>query len=142
MPHKFEAGTPPIVEAVGLHAAIDWLTGLGMPAVRRHEMELTQYALDSLNERFGDDIQILGPRNVELRGATLAFGFRGIHPHDVSQILDEHNVCVRAGHHCAKPLHRHLGVGSTTRASFYVYNGHDDIDALADALDTATDIFG
>ncbi len=142
VPHKFEAGTPPIVEAVGLHAAIDWLEGLGMPAVRRHEMELTRYALDSLNERFGDDIHILGPSNVELRGATLAFGFRGIHPHDISQILDERNVCVRAGHHCAKPLHRSLGVGATTRASFYVYNGTEDIDALADALDTATDIFG
>jgi cysteine desulfurase / selenocysteine lyase len=142
VPHKFEAGTPPIVEAVGLHAAIEWLTNLGMAQVRRHEMDLTQYALDSLTRRFADDIQILGPHNVELRGATLAFSFRGIHPHDLSQILDERNVCVRAGHHCAKPLHRALGVGATTRASFYVYNDESDIDALADALDSATDIFG
>jgi cysteine desulfurase / selenocysteine lyase len=142
VPHKFEAGTPPIVEAVGLHAAIDWMQQIGMAAVRRHEMDLTQYALDSLTARFGTDIQILGPRNVEQRGATIAFGFRGIHPHDVSQILDEQNVCVRAGHHCAKPLHRALGVGATTRASFYVYNDTADIDAMADALDSATDIFG
>jgi cysteine desulfurase / selenocysteine lyase len=142
VPQKFEAGTPPIVEAVGLHAAIDWLTNLGMAQVRRHEMDLTQYALDVLTRRFGDEIQILGPQNVELRGATFAFGFRGIHPHDLSQILDEKNVCVRAGHHCAKPLHRSLGVGATTRASFYVYNDESDVDALADALDSATDIFG
>jgi cysteine desulfurase/selenocysteine lyase len=142
VPNKYEAGTPPIIEAVGLHAAIDFLTDLDMTEIRRHEMELSRYTLDTLNQRFGDDITIYGPDNVELRGGVFSFSFRDIHPHDVSQVLDEHNVCVRAGHHCAKPLMSMLGVRATTRASVYLYNGTDDIDALADALDGATDIFG
>jgi cysteine desulfurase / selenocysteine lyase len=142
VPAKFEAGTPPIAEAVGLHAAIEFLTDLGMPEVRRHEMELSRYALDTLEERFGDDITIFGPDDVELRGGVFSFAFRDLHPHDVSQVLDQHNVCVRAGHHCAKPLMSALGVQSTTRASVYLYNDTDDIDALADALAGATDIFG
>jgi cysteine desulfurase/selenocysteine lyase len=142
VPAKFEAGTPPIAEAAGLHAAIDFLTELGMADVRRHEMELTRYALDTLNERFGDEITIYGPDNVEVRGGVLSFAFRDLHPHDVSQVLDQHNVCVRAGHHCAKPLMKRLGVQSTTRASLYLYNDPSDVDALADALDGATDIFG
>ena len=142
VPAKFEAGTPPITEAVGLHAAIHYLERLGMADIRRHEMDLTRYALDTLNGRFGDDITIYGPDNVEVRGGVLSFSFRDLHPHDVSQVLDERNVCVRAGHHCAKPLMQVLGVQSTTRASLYLYNGTDDVDALADALDQATDIFG
>ena len=142
VPNKFEAGTPPIIEAVGLHAAVDFLTDLDMTEIRRHEMELSRYTLDTLNERFGDDITIYGPDNVELRGGVFSFTFRDIHPHDISQVLDEHNVCVRAGHHCAKPLMSVLGVHATTRASVYLYNDTDDIDALADALDGATDIFG
>jgi cysteine desulfurase/selenocysteine lyase len=142
VPAKFEAGTPPIAEAVGLHAAIEFLTDLGMPEVRNHEMELSRYALDTLEERFGDDIKIFGPDDVELRGGVFSFAFRDLHPHDVSQVLDQHNVCVRAGHHCAKPLMSALGVQSTTRASVYLYNDTDDIDALADALAGATDIFG
>jgi cysteine desulfurase/selenocysteine lyase len=142
VPAKFEAGTPPIAEAVGLHAAIEFLTDLGMPEVRNHEMELSRYALDTLEERFGDDITIFGPDDVELRGGVFSFAFRDLHPHDVSQVLDQHNVCVRAGHHCAKPLMSALGVQSTTRASVYLYNDTDDIDALADALAGATDIFG
>jgi cysteine desulfurase/selenocysteine lyase len=142
VPAKFEAGTPPIVEAVGLHAAVDFLTDIGMDEVRRHEMELTRYTLDTLRERFGDDIKIYGPDNVELRGGVFSFSFRDLHPHDVSQVLDEHNVCVRAGHHCAKPLMSVLGVHATTRASVYLYNDTDDVDALADALAGATDIFG
>jgi cysteine desulfurase / selenocysteine lyase len=142
VPAKFEAGTPPIVEAVGLHAAIEFLEDLGMANVRDHERELTRYALDRLNERFGDDITIFGPDDVDLRGGVLSFRFRDLHPHDVSQVLDERNVCVRAGHHCAKPLMKALGVQSTTRASLYLYNGTDDVDALADALAGATDIFG
>jgi cysteine desulfurase/selenocysteine lyase len=142
VPAKFEAGTPPIAEAVGLGAAVEFLEDLGMDDVRRHEMELTRYALDTLNERFGDDITIYGPDNVEHRGGVISFAFRDLHPHDVSQVLDERNVCVRAGHHCAKPLMKTLGVNATTRASLYLYNDTDDVDALADALDGATDIFG
>jgi cysteine desulfurase/selenocysteine lyase len=142
LPAKFEAGTPPITEVVGLGAAIDFLDGLGMANIRQHEIEMAGYAMRTLDERFGDDIQLHGPSNVEVRGATFSFAFRGIHPHDLSQVLDQRNVCVRAGHHCAKPLMRLLGVNATARASFYVYNDTDDVDVLADALDSATDIFG
>ena len=141
LPAKFEAGTPPITEAVGLGAAVRFLEGLGMANVRRHEAEMADHALRTLTERFGDDIQIHGPRNVEVRGATFSFAFRGIHPHDLSQVLDQRNVCVRAGHHCAKPLMRLLGVNATARASFYLYNDHDDVEVLAEALDSASDIF-
>jgi cysteine desulfurase / selenocysteine lyase len=142
LPAKFEAGTPPIVEAIGLHAAIDFLEDLGMANVRRHEMEIATYAMTTLTERYGDDICLHGPTNVEVRGATFSFGFRNIHPHDLSQVLDQRNVCLRAGHHCAKPLMRQLGVNATARASFYLYNDNNDVDALADALDGASDIFG
>ena len=142
LPAKFEAGTPPITEAIGLHAAIDFLEDLGMANVRRHEMEIATYAMDTLNERYGDDICLHGPTNVEVRGATFSFGFRNIHPHDLSQVLDQRNVCLRAGHHCAKPLMRLLNVNATARASFYLYNDQHDVDALADALDGASDIFG
>ncbi len=142
LPAKFEAGTPPITEAIGLHAAIEFLEDLGMANVRRHEMEIATYAMDTLNERYGDDICLHGPTNVEVRGATFSFGFRNIHPHDLSQVLDQRNVCLRAGHHCAKPLMRLLGVNATARASFYLYNDQHDVDALADALDGASDIFG
>jgi len=142
VPAKFEAGTPPIVEAVGLRAAVEFLEDLGMDNIRQHEIDLTRYALDTLNDRFGNEITIYGPDDTAVRGGVLSFAFRDLHPHDVSQVLDERNVCVRAGHHCAKPLMQVLGVQSTTRASFYLYNGTDDVDALADALDSATDIFG
>ena len=141
LPAKFEAGTPPITEVVGLGAAVDFLTGLGMANIRRHEIEVAGYAMQSLTERFGTDIQLHGPCNVEVRGATFSFGFRDIHPHDLSQVLDQRNVCVRAGHHCAKPLMRLLGVNATARASFYLYNDTTDVDTLADALDSASDIF-
>jgi cysteine desulfurase/selenocysteine lyase len=141
LPAKFEAGTPPIIEVVGMGAAIDYLAGIGMAEIRRHEMDLATYALRTLKDRFGDDIRIHGPDNIEVRGATFSFDFRGIHPHDISQVLDQTNVCVRAGHHCAKPLMRILGTTATTRASFYIYNDERDADALADALDSATDIF-
>ena len=142
LPAKFEAGTPPIVEAIGLGAAVEFLEGLGMANVRRHEMEIATYAMTTLNDRYGDDICLHGPTNVEVRGATFSFGFRNIHPHDLSQVLDQRNICLRAGHHCAKPLMRLLGVNATARASFYLYNDHHDVDALADALDGASDIFG
>jgi cysteine desulfurase/selenocysteine lyase len=142
LPAKFEAGTPPITEAVGMGVALDYLTDLGMANVRRHEMEMAEYAITTLKERFGDDITIHGPRDVAVRGGVISFAFRDIHPHDISQVLDQHNVCIRAGHHCAKPLMRVLGVAATARASVYLYNDRDDVDALAEALDGATDIFG
>lgn len=141
LPAKFEAGTQPIIEAVGLAAAVDYLTAIGMNAVRQHEMDITRYALDTLTERFGDDIVIHGSRNVEVRGATISFAYRDVHPHDVSQVLDQHNVCVRAGHHCAKPLMKLLGSNATVRASFYLYNTNSEVDALCDALSEAGDFF-
>lgn len=141
IPWKFEAGTPPIAEAIGLGAAIDYLGSLGMPAVREHEMALTQYALSSLRDRHGPDIEIFGPSAAAGRGGVISFNYKGIHPHDVSQVLDQAGICVRAGHHCAKPLMRRLGVGATARASFYVYNDPSDVDALSESLAAASDLF-
>lgn len=141
VPHKFEAGTPPIAEIVGLGAAVDYLNTLGMEAVRRHEVELTAYALSTLTERFGDKLTIHGPSEPAERGGVMSFAFADLHPHDLSQVLDQHGVCVRPGHHCAKPLMRVLGVGATARASWYVYNDEADIDALGDALEAAGDFF-
>jgi len=141
LPAKFEAGTQPITEAVGLAAAVDYLTAIGMHNVRQHEREITAYALETLTNRFGDDIVIHGSRDINQRGATLSFAYRDVHPHDVSQVLDQHNVCVRAGHHCAKPLMRLLGANATVRASFYLYNTNAEVDALADALAEAGDFF-
>jgi cysteine desulfurase / selenocysteine lyase len=141
LPWKFEAGTPPIAEAVGLGAAVDYLSALGMDAVRAHEISLTSYALQTLRERFGDELTIHGPCDVSQRGGVVSFGYRDIHPHDLSQVLDQQGVCVRAGHHCAKPLMRRLGVGATARASFYIYNDEADVDSLADALESAGDLF-
>lgn len=141
VPHKFEAGTPPIAEIVGLGAAIDYLQQLGMDKVREHEISLTAYAMRSLTERFGDDLTIYGPTQPEARGGVMSFAFKDIHPHDLSQVLDQHGVCVRPGHHCAKPLMRVLGVGATARASWYVYNDEADVDALADALADADSFF-
>lgn len=141
LPWKFEAGTPMIAEAVGLGAACEYLTGLGMDAVRQHEVELTAYTLRTLTERFGDDVTIHGPSEPAARGGVFSFAYKDIHPHDLTQVFDEHGVCVRAGHHCAKPLMRALGVNATARASLYVYNDTDDIDALADAMDAAGKFF-
>ena len=141
VPAKFEAGTPAIAEVVALGSAVKYLKDLGMHNVRQHEIELSTYVLNTLNARFGDDITIHGPTNPELRGATFSFAFRCIHPHDLSQVLDQTNVCVRAGHHCAKPLMKILGANATVRASFYLYNTTQEADALADALDSASDIF-
>ncbi len=141
LPWKFEAGTPPIAEAVGLGAAVDYLTGLGMEAVREHEVSLTAYALRTLTDRFGDDLRIHGPSEPAERGGVLSFEYRDLHPHDLTQVFDEHGVCVRAGHHCAKPLMRVLGSAATARASLYVYNDEADVDALADAIDAAATFF-
>jgi len=141
IPWRFEAGTPPIAEAIGLAAAIEYLEALGMDAVREHEISLTDYALRTLTERFGDAIAIHGPTDLSVRGGVISFALGDLHPHDISQVLDERGVCVRAGHHCAKPLMRRLGVGATARASLYIYNDTDDVDALADALDAASTFF-
>ncbi len=127
--------------AVGLGAAVDYLSDLGMEAVRAHEIEMTAYAMRTLTSRFGDDILIHGPSEPGLRGGVMSFAYRNIHPHDLSQVLNQHGVCVRPGHHCAKPLMRVLGVGATARASWYVYNDAHDVDALADALEAAGDFF-
>lgn len=131
-PARFEAGTPPIVQAVGLGAAIDFLNGIGMDRIAAHEQAITSYALDKLTSIEG--LTILGPtENVE-RGSAIAFNLDGVHPHDVMQILDSRGVAIRGGHHCARPLHRRLGHQSSTRASAYLYTLESEIDALADAL--------
>jgi cysteine desulfurase/selenocysteine lyase len=141
VPWKFEAGTPAIAEAIGFGAAVDYLAELGLDAVRAHEVRLTGYALDRLDQRFGDNLRIYGPRDLSARGGAISFLFEGIHAHDISQVVDEEAICVRAGHHCAKPLMRVLGVPATTRASFYVYNDEADADALVDALERAEKFF-
>jgi cysteine desulfurase/selenocysteine lyase len=141
LPWKFEAGTPPIAEIIGLGAAVEWLESVGMDTVRAHEIALVEYTMRTLGERFGDRLRIHGPADPLERGGVFSFDFDGLHPHDISQVLDTHGVCVRAGHHCAKPLMRLLGVGATARASVYVYNDTTDIDALADALDAAGSFF-
>ncbi len=142
LPWKFEAGTPPIAEAVGLAAAVEYLQRLGMDAVAAHERDLTSYALGSLSDRFGKDLVVHGPAAAEDRGGVLSLAYRDVHPHDLAQVLDQAGVCVRAGHHCAKPLMRRLGVTATARASLYVYNDEADVDALADALADAGTLFG
>ncbi|HEX5094709.1 MAG TPA: SufS family cysteine desulfurase, partial [Acidimicrobiia bacterium] len=141
VPWKFEAGTPAIVEIVGFGAAVDYLEGIGMESVRNHEMRLTRYALDRLRERFPDSLTIYGPSDVSIRGGAVSFLFDGIHAHDISQVLDEDAVCVRAGHHCAKPLMRQLGVPATSRASFYLYNEEQEVDVLVEALAKAEKFF-
>ncbi|HZQ84918.1 MAG TPA: SufS family cysteine desulfurase [Acidimicrobiales bacterium] len=141
LPWKFEAGTPPIAEAIGLGAAVDYLEAVGMQGIRAHEIALTRYALDALKARYGDDITLYGPADPEHRGGVISFSFKGIHPHDLSQVLDQSGVCVRAGHHCAKPLMRCLNVGATARASLYLYNDERDVDALVDALANAESLF-
>jgi len=132
LPWKFEAGTPAFVEGIGLGAAVDYLTGIGMEAIAAHERELTAYAMERLSALPG--LNIIGPP-AHQRGGVVAFTFRGIHPHDVAHMLDMEGIAVRAGHHCAQPLHRRLGLTATVRASFYLYNTAEEVDALARALE-------
>lgn len=141
LPWKFEAGTPAFVEGVGWGAAVDYLEALGMDAVRAHEVELTTYALEALTNGLGDRIRIFGPTDAARRGGAISFELDGVHPHDIAQVLDEAAVCVRAGHHCAKPLMRLLGVDATARASSYIYNDEADFDALVAALTRAHEFF-
>jgi cysteine desulfurase/selenocysteine lyase len=140
LPYKFEAGTPPIAEAVGLAAAVDYLAGIGMERVRAHERSLTAYMLDRLAEVPG--LRVVGPPEAERRGGLASFTVEGIHPHDVAELVDRGGVCIRAGHHCAQPLMRCLGVGATARASVGVYNEASDIDALVASLHAGREIFG
>ena len=137
-PYKFEAGTPPIAEAVGLGAAVDYLQDLGMDMVQEHEDAITGYALQALGTVEG--LRIFGPK--DNRGAAISFALEGVHAHDLATILDTEGVAVRAGHHCAQPLMNWLGVPATTRSSAYVYNSNDDIDAMVRSLEKARGIFG
>ncbi|MDO9458351.1 cysteine desulfurase [Nocardioides sp.] len=139
IPHKFEAGTPPIVEAVGLGAAVDYLRHLGLDAVRDHEHAITAYALDGLATVPG--LRVLGPLDATERGGAISFEVDGVHPHDIAQVLDSRGVAVRAGHHCAKPAHARFGVQSTTRMSSYLYTTPAEIDALVEALEYTRSYF-
>jgi cysteine desulfurase/selenocysteine lyase len=139
-PAKFEAGTPPIAEAVGLGAAVDWVGGVGLDAIGRHERALTEYALPRLREIPG--MTLFGPPDTTDRAGIVSFELDGVHPHDVSEILDRHGVAVRAGHHCAQPLMQRLGVPATTRASFAAYNTTGEVDRLVEGLHDARRVFG
>jgi cysteine desulfurase/selenocysteine lyase len=132
-PHKFEAGTPPIVEAIGLGAAIDYISHVGLDNIHAHEQAITGYLLDGLASVSG--LTVLGPSDPTLRGGAVSFELDGVHPHDVAQLLDSRGIAVRAGHHCAKPAHQRFGVQSSTRASSYLYTTPAEIDALIDGLE-------
>jgi cysteine desulfurase/selenocysteine lyase len=138
IPHKFEAGTPAIVEAVGFAAAMGYLTGVGMEAVAAHEQEMIAYALERLEEIPG--VRVLGPI-AKKKGGVAAFTLEGIHPHDVAQILDTLGVAVRAGHHCAQPLHEKFGINATTRASFYIYSEKEEVDKLVTGIYQVKKVF-
>jgi cysteine desulfurase/selenocysteine lyase len=137
-PWKFEAGTMNIAQEVGLAAAIDYLEAVGMEAIHEHEKELTAYAIKRLADA---GAKLFGPTEVESRGGAVSFWYEDIHPHDLAQVLDQEGVCIRAGHHCAQPLMRLLGVPATARASFYLYNRPDEVDALVGALEKAREMF-
>jgi cysteine desulfurase/selenocysteine lyase len=139
VPYKFEAGTMNIAQEVGLGAAIDYLEALGMDAVREHEEEITAYAIDRLLDA---GATIYGPKDVSVRGGAVSFWYRGVHPHDLATILNEEGVAIRAGHHCNQLVMRRFGVPATARASFYVYNTKDEVDALVEALAKAGSVFG
>jgi cysteine desulfurase/selenocysteine lyase len=139
LPWKFEAGTSPIAEAVGLGAAIDYLAGIGMDNVRAHERELIAYSLERLPEVEG--LRVFGPADPDRRGGVVSFELKGIHPHDVAELCNREEVCIRAGHHCAQPLMRAMGVPATARASFHVYNDRSDVDRLIAALVKAREVF-
>jgi cysteine desulfurase/selenocysteine lyase len=140
LPHKFEAGTPAIAEAIAMGTAIDYLNALGMENVRAHEMELTAYALNKLAEV--PTLRVLGPTQIAERGGLAAFEMQGVHPHDIAAILDRDAICIRAGHHCAQPLHDFYDLPATARASFYVYNTAEEIDALVASLRKVREMFG
>jgi cysteine desulfurase/selenocysteine lyase len=138
-PAKFEAGTMPVAEAIGLGAAVDFLSGIGMDAVRAHARDVVGYAVERLADVPG--LTLYGPSDADQRGSVTAFSLDGVHPHDVAEILGREGVCVRAGHHCAQPLMRRLGVSATSRASFAVHSTREDVDRLIDGLDTVREVF-
>jgi cysteine desulfurase/selenocysteine lyase len=140
LPYKFEAGTPDISGAIGLGVAADYLSAIGLQAIWEHEQRLTEHALAGLAQI--SDLQIYGPTDSRFRGGVVSFNLEGLHPHDLGQFLDSEGIAVRAGHHCAQPLMGALGVGSTTRASFYIYNTEDEIDALCAGICNAREYFG
>jgi len=133
-PYKFEAGTPSIAEVIALSEAVSYLEKIGLEKIETYEKELVQLAYQRLKEEFGENIKILGEGNIRERSGILAFNFYNLHPHDVAQILSEKNICLRSGHHCAQPLHQFLGVSSSCRASFYLYNDKDDVEKLVEGL--------
>ena len=139
MPWKFEAGTPPIAEAIGLGAAVDYLGGLDPEAVAAHERSLLAHAHEVLGRIAG--LQILGPRDLEQKGSIVSFTLEGAHPHDIAQLLDRHGIAIRAGHHCAMPLHTRLGIPASARASFTMYNTKHEVEHLAAALESIKKIF-
>ena len=139
LPYKFEAGTPAIAESVGFGAAVDYLTSLGMDAIAAHEHEITEYALERLEEVPG--VKVFGP-SAQDKGGVAAFTLEGVHPHDVAQILDRDGIAVRAGHHCAQPLHEKFGLPATSRASFYLYNTKDEVDLLVNGIYKVKELFG
>ena len=139
LPWKFEAGTSQVAEAIGLGAAVDWLSEIGMDSVRAHELEITAYALERLSAVEG--VKMHGPPDAERRGALVSFEFGDLHPHDVSEVLGRDGVCIRAGHHCAQPLMRRLGVTATSRASFAIHTTREDVDRLVDGLERVRSVF-
>lgn len=139
LPHKFEAGTPAIAEAVGFGAAVDYLAGIGMDAIAAHEHAITEYALERLEEIPG--VKVFGP-TADKKGGVASFTLEGVHPHDVAQILDRDGIAVRAGHHCAQPLHEKFGIQATSRASFYLYNTKDEVDLLVNGIYKVKELFG
>jgi len=140
IPWRFEAGTPSIADVIAFGAAIDYLEGVGMEAVRRHDVELTAYALDVLGQIPG--VTLYGPRDASIRGAAVAFNYGDLHPHDLGTALDSYGIAIRAGHHCAQPLMTRLGVTATARASFHIYNRREEIDVLAEGIQEAAKFFG
>ncbi len=138
VPHKFEAGTPAIAEAVGFGAAVEYLTKVGMDAVAAHEREMVSYALERLEEIPG--VKVFGP-SADKKGGVAAFTLEGVHPHDIAQILDRDGIAVRAGHHCAQPLHEKYGISATARASFYIYSLKQEVDALINGIYKVKEIF-
>lgn len=139
LPYKFEAGTPNIADVIGFGSAIDYLSQLGMDTVRKHEMELTQYALDKMSQIKG--IVIYGPKDVSKRGGVISFNFHDVHPHDVATIVDREGIAIRSGHHCAQVLMEKLNVAATNRASFYIYNTKQDVDKLIQSLGKVSELF-
>ena len=140
LPYKFEAGTPNIAESIGLGVAVDYLQQIGMEKIRQHEKQITSYALDRLKEL--PEVTVYGPRDVEKRGGLIAFTLGDIHPHDIATFADQDGVAIRAGHHCAMPLHKKLGLAATARASFYLYNTIDEVDVFIEMLQKAKKFFG